>query len=95
MTQLIGQPTHILANSSSLIDLIITNQVDVFVDSGLLPSPRDKGHHEIIIYGKLNLAAPLPPPYKRRVWDYNETNHNLINETLSNTNWEAFLKTLP
>ena len=95
MTQLIDQPTHISANSSSLIDLIITDQVDMFVDSGLLLSPRDKSLHEIIIYDKLNLADPLPPPYKRRVWDYNETNHNLINETLSDTNWEAFLKTLP
>ena len=91
MTQLIDQPTHILTNSSSLIDLIITDQVDMFVDSGLLPSPRDKSHHEII-YGKLNLTAPLPPPYKRRVWDYNEANHDLIKETLSNTNWEAIFE---
>ena len=91
MTQLIDQPTHILTNSSSLIDLIITDQVDMFVDSGLLPSPCDKSHHEII-YGKLNLAAPLTPPYKRTVWDYNEANHDLIKETLSNTNWEAIFE---
>ena len=91
ITQLIDQPTHILTNSSSLIDLIITDQVDRFVDSGLLPSRRDKSHHEII-YGKLNLTAPLPPPYKRRVWDYNEANHDLIKETLSNTSWEAIIE---
>ena len=92
MTQLIDLPTHILANSSSLIDLIITDQVDLFVDSGLLPSSScDKSHHEII-YGKLNLAAPLPPPYKLRAWDYNEANHNLIKESLSNTNWEAIFE---
>ena len=91
MTQLIDQPTHILTNSSSLIDLIITDQVDMFVDSGLLPSPSDKSYHEII-NGKLNLAAPLPPPYKRRVWDYNEANHDLIKETLSNTNSEAIFE---
>ena len=80
---IIDQPTHILTNSSSLIDLIIRDQVDMFVDSGLLPSPKKshKSHHEII-YGKLNLTAPLPPPYKRRVWDYNEANYNLIKETL-------------
>ena len=63
----------------------------MFIDSGLLPSPRDKSHYEII-YGKLNLAAPLPPPYKRRVWDYNGTNHNLSKETLSNTNLEAIFE---
>ena len=87
LTQLIDQPTHISANSSSLIDLIITDQVD----SGLLPSPRDKSNHEII-RGELNLAVPLPPPYKRRVWDYNEANYSLIKETLSNTNWEAIFE---
>ena len=94
MTQLIDQPTHILTNSSSLIDLIITDQVDMFVDSGLLPSPHDKSHHEII-YGKLNLTAPLPPPYKRRVWDYNEANHDLIKETSRIPIGRPFLKTLP
>ena len=63
----------------------------MFVDSGLLPSPRDKSQHEVI-YGKLDLASLLPPPYKRRVWDYNEANHNLIKESLSNTNWEAIFE---
>ena len=43
-------------------------------------------------YGKLSLAVLLPPPYKHRVWDCNEANHNLINETLSNTNWEAMFE---
>ena len=59
---------HILTKSSSLINLIITDQVNMFVGSGHLPSPYDKSHHQII-YGKLNLAVSLPPPYKRRVWD--------------------------
>ena len=63
----------------------------MFFDSGLLPSPRDKSQHEVI-YGKLNLAALLPPSYKRRVWDYNEANQNLIKESLSNTNWEAIFE---
>ena len=63
----------------------------MFVDSGLPPSPCDKSHHKVI-YVKLNLKASLPPLYKRRVWDYNEANYNLIKETLSNTNWEAIFE---
>ena len=74
-----------------MIDLIITDPIDMFVDSGLPPSPCDKSHHKVI-YVKLNLKASLPPPYKRRVWDYNEANYNLIKETLSNTNWEAIFE---
>ena len=46
MTQLIDQPTHIIANSSSLIDLIITDEVDMFIDSGLLPSCLEKATTE-------------------------------------------------
>ena len=91
MTQLIDQPTHILTNSSSSVDLIITDQVDMFVDSERLPSHNDKSHHEII-YGKSNSAASLLLPFKRRVWDQNEANHNLIKESLYNANWEAIFE---
>ena len=36
--QLISQPTHILANSSSCIDLIFTDQPNLVIDCGTHPS---------------------------------------------------------
>ena len=66
--QLIDQPMHILENSKSCIDLIITNQPSLFVESGVQPSLFKDCHHEII-FGKVAVSVPHPPPYKRRMWD--------------------------
>ena len=54
LTQLIAEPTHVLENSSSCIDLIFTNQPNLIMDSGVHPSLHSKCHHQVI-YTKLNL----------------------------------------
>ena len=60
--QLIDQPTHILENSEACIDLIITNQPSLFVESGVRPSLFRGCHHEII-FRKVAVPIPHPPPY--------------------------------
>ena len=62
--QLISQPTHILANSSSCIDLKFTGQLNLIIDCGIHPSLHANCHHQII-YFKLNLRVIHPPPYQR------------------------------
>ena len=52
--QLISQQAHILANSSSCIDLIFTDQPNLVIDSGTHPSLHPNCHHQIT-YCKLNL----------------------------------------
>ena len=81
--QLIDQPTHILENSKSCIDLIITNQPSLFVESGVHPSLFRCCHHEII-FGKVAVSVPHPPPYKRRMWDYKLADVLPIRESLMN-----------
>ena len=46
--QLILEPTHILKNSSSCIDLIFTDQPSLIIDSGTRPSLHPNCHHKII-----------------------------------------------
>ena len=60
--QLISQPTHILANLSSCIDLIFTDQPNLVTDCGIHPSLHPNCLHQII-YCKLNLKIVYPPPY--------------------------------
>ena len=49
--QLINQPTHILENSKScIVDLIITSQPSLLVESGVHPSLFRDCHHEIIFW---------------------------------------------
>ena len=54
MKQLIAEPTHVLENNSSCIDLIFAKQPNLIMDSGVNPSLHSKCHHQVI-YAKLNL----------------------------------------
>ena len=54
LQQLITQPTHLLANSSSCIDLIFTDQPSLIADCGIHPSRHPNCHHQIV-YCKLYL----------------------------------------
>ena len=75
--QLINEPTHLLQNSSSCIDLIFTSQPNIVVESGVYPSLHPNCHHQII-FAKFNLKIYYLPPYSRKVWHYKEANADLI-----------------
>ena len=85
--QLINEPTHLLENSSSCIDLIFTSQPNLLVESGVHPSLHPNCHHQIV-FAKFNLMISYPPPYSREVWHYREANTDLIKRAISNFNWE-------
>ena len=44
-SQLISEPTHILQNSSSSIDLIFTDQSNIVINSRIKPSLHENCHH--------------------------------------------------
>ena len=91
--QLINEPTHLLQNSSSCIDLIFTSQPNIVVESDVWPSLQPNCHHQII-FTKFNLKIYYPPPYLREVWHYKEANSDLIKRAISNLNWgKAFSNT--
>ena len=64
LSQLISDPTHILPNSSSCIDLIFTNQPNLVTESGVHLSLHPKCHYQIV-FAKLNLKVEYPPLYAR------------------------------
>ena len=66
MKQLIAEPTHVLENPSSCIDLLFVNQPNLITDAGVHPSFHLKCHHQVI-YAKLNLQKEYPPSYNREV----------------------------
>ena len=57
--QLINEPTHLLQNSSSCIDLIFTSQSNIVVESGVHPSYNPNYHHQII-FAKFDLEIYYP-----------------------------------
>ena len=85
--QVITEPTHILPNSSSCIDLIFTDQPNLVIDSGVHPSLHINCHHQIV-YSKLNFKIIYPPPYQRLVWNYDKADKKCIERSIDSVNWE-------
>ena len=83
--QLINEPTHLLQNSSSCIDLIFTSQPNIEVESGVHSSLHPNCRHQII-FAKFILKIYYPPPYSREVWHRKEANADLIKRAISHFN---------
>ena len=66
MSQVINEPTNILDNSKSCIDLMCTSQPNLITDSGVHPSLYSNYHHQII-YPELDLKVFDPRPYEKTV----------------------------
>ena len=70
--KLINLPTHMTNTSSSCIDLIFTSNPNLITEFGIEKSLYADSCHHSIVFGKMNLNVPLPPPYTHEVWDYNK-----------------------
>ena len=57
LSQIIKEPTHILENSSSCIDLILTTQPNMVLESGVHHSLHHNCHHQII-FAKFFIILP-------------------------------------
>ena len=86
LSQIISDPTHILPNSSSCIDLIFTNQSNLVTESGVHPSLHPKCHHQIV-FAKLNLKVEYPPLYERLIWDYKNADIPSVNRAIDIFDW--------
>ena len=93
LAQLTDQPTNIEPRGISCVDLIITDQPNLFVDFGIHPSLDNCCHHQII-HGEVNLSVPSPPPYERKVWEYSKANINEIRTSLQKIDRESKFKNL-
>ena len=84
-----------MGESRSCIDLIFTDQPNLFIESGVHPSLHEQCHHQII-YGKVsidNLAPPpfsdnlAPPPFSRRIWFYDRSDISSIRKSIEMFPW--------
>ena len=53
--QLISEPTHLIGDSKSCIDLIFSDQPNPIIESGVHPSLHEQCHQQIV-YGKLSVS---------------------------------------
>ena len=88
--QLINEPTHIQANSSSCINLTLTDQADLSVNSGVHASLHPNSHHQIV-RSTFNLNIYYPPPYQRLTWDCSwDADAKIIRKAFDSVNWFLF-----
>ena len=91
LSQVISEPTNFTPNKNpSCIDLLITDQPNLILDSGTRPSLDSKCHHQII-YGKINFKIPPPPPSERKIWHYNRANVDAIKRSMVSFPWAQHL----
>ena len=83
--QIINETAHIMPNSSTCIDLVLTSQPNMVVESGIHSSLHSSCHHQIV-FAKFNLKICYPPPYSREVWHFKEAKTNLIGRALNDFN---------
>ena len=93
MSQVINEPTHILDNSKSCIDLIFTSQRNKIMDSGVHSSLHSNCHHQII-YAKFDLKVFYPLSYERIVWHFSRANSDYIKKAIKLFDWESSLNNL-
>ena len=87
LQQLINEPTHLVADSSSCIDLIFTSQPNSVMESGVHSSLHPNCHHQIT-YAKFNLKIYCPPPYEQEIWHYGKANIDHIRKAINEFPWE-------
>ena len=87
LSQIISEPTNFEPNKNpSCIDLIVTDQPNLIIDSGTRPSLDPYCHHEII-YCKVNFRIPPPPPLERKIWHFNRANTAAIKRSMNSFHW--------
>ena len=86
LNQLIQEPTHILNSSTACIDLILTSQPNLVMESGIHSLLHSNCHHQIV-FAKFNLSLFYPLPYGRAVWYYERANTELMRRAIDQFDW--------
>ena len=87
LSQIISEPTNFEPNKNpSCIDLIATDQPNLILDCGTRASLDTYCHHQII-YCKVNFKIPPPPPFERKIWQFNRANTSAIKRSMTSFPW--------
>ena len=89
--QLISEPTHLMGDSKSCIDLIFSDQPNLVIESGVHQSLHEQCHHQIV-FGKLSVSNVSPPPHTRRIWYYDKADFVAIMKSIGMFRWQEHLE---
>ena len=97
LSQIMKEPTPILDNSRSCINLkfkilhkLFTFQPNMAIDSGVHASSHSNCHQQII-YVKFDLKIIYPPPYEKTVSHFKHANSDHIKRAIAIFDWKSAL----
>ena len=88
LSLLISEPTNFEPHRNlSCIDLVVTDQPNIILDSGTRVSLASYCHH-----CKVNFRIPPPPPpFERRIWHFKRANITGIKRSMTTFPWRQYL----
>ena len=84
----INEPTRITPTSSTLIDPILVNNLDIVRDSFVLPNFCSDHCPSVV---ELNFTTPRQKTYVKTVWDFDHANYDAIENHLQDIDWDGRL----
>ncbi|MEW8547259.1 MAG: endonuclease/exonuclease/phosphatase family protein, partial [Candidatus Thiodiazotropha sp.] len=89
LIQTINDSTHFTEHSHSLIDIILTNNVNHLVLSGVGdPFLNQDIRYHCPIFGIFNFSKCKRKSYLRHTWSYDRGDYALLRQKATETNWE-------
>ena len=85
---LVNEPTSIVDDSKSCIDLMFTTNPFMFSNIQVLDKIANVCDHSPI-FATLNYTYQLPKCYKRWVWNFEKANYERFNYMLVNAPWQS------
>ena len=88
LSQLISEPTHLFRDDCkpSCIDLVVTDQPNIVLNSGVRASPDPTVRHQIT-FRKINFKVLPLPKYVRKIWHFNRARIDLVRRAISQFPW--------
>ena len=88
--QLIKEPTHFTENTSSLIDIMLVNNTNSLIQSGVSdPFLNQQVRYHCPIYGIFKYTKPKITSYKRIIWNYDKGDYDLLRHNASLIHWST------
>ena len=90
LVNVIHEPTHFTANSSSSIDPILVSDTIRTIESGIIPIDRDISDHDCT-YIEIDCRFKLSKCFKRVVWDYKHGDYERFRQQVSDTDRDTII----
>ena len=93
LTQVVSEPTHVLSNSHSLIDLVFLSDPSHLTGCVTIPALANSDHLGLLVSISAGNPGSLPKRKSWSIWRYSHANFDPACELLDSTDWDSIFAT--